>query len=72
MSNEKFNDLSTYIDFLDRIGDLRRITTEVDPVLEITEITCKTIEDDGPALIFENVKGSEHPVATNLFGSEER
>ena len=72
MTNQKFNDLETYIDFLDRIGDLKRIKTEVDPILEISEISCKTIESNGPALLFENVKGSEFPVATNLFGSEER
>ncbi|MEC9381511.1 MAG: menaquinone biosynthesis decarboxylase [Thermodesulfobacteriota bacterium] len=72
MSQQKFNDLGTYIDFLDRIGDLKRIKSEVDPILEISEISCKTIESNGPALLFENVKGSTYPVATNLFGSEER
>ena len=40
MTNQKFNDLETYIDFLDRIGDLKRIKTEVDPILEISGISC--------------------------------
>jgi len=69
---QNFDDLSSYIDFLDKIGDLKRIKTEVDPILEISQISCKAIEQDGPALLFENVKGSSFPVATNLFGSEER
>ncbi len=72
MLGQNFNDLSSYIDFLDKIGDLKRISSEVDPELEISEISSKTIEENGPALLFENVKGSSFPVATNLFGSEER
>jgi len=69
---QNFHDLTSYVDFLDKIGDLKRVKTEVDPILEISEISCKTIESNGPALLFENVKGSSFPVATNLFGSEER
>ena len=72
MADHNFDDLQTYINFLDRIGDLKRIKSEVDPILEITEISCKTIENKGPALFFENVKGSQYPVVTNMFGSEER
>ena len=72
MATQNFSDLGSYVDFLDKIGDLKRIKTEVDPILEISEISCKAIENDGPALLFENVKGSSFPVATNLFGSEER
>ena len=44
MKDHNFSDLQSYIDFLDRIGDLKTIETEVDPELEITEISCKTIE----------------------------
>ena len=59
MKAHNFNDLQSYIKFLDRIGDLKTIEREVDPELEITEISCKTIEEDGPALLFKNVKGSK-------------
>ena len=72
MKDHNFSDLQSYIDFLDRIGDLKTIETEVDPELEITEISCKTIEQDGPALLFKNVKGSKYPVVTNLFGTKDR
>ena len=51
MLGQNFNDLGSYIDFLDKIGDLKRISTEVDPELEISEISSKTIEDNGLSLI---------------------
>ena len=56
MTNQKFNDLETYIDFLDRIGDLKRIKTEVDPILEISEISCKTIESMDPHYFLKMLK----------------
>ncbi len=69
-----YKDLREFIKVLDRKGLLIRITTEVDPILEITEITdrmCKS-PGGGKALFFEKVKGSSFPVVTNLFGSFER
>jgi 4-hydroxy-3-polyprenylbenzoate decarboxylase len=67
-----FSDLQDYIRYLDRIGDLKRIRAEVDPILEVTEITSRVIKEGGPALLFENVKGSPFPLAINLFGTPER
>ena len=49
-----------------------RITTPVDSYLEITEIADRVMKRDGPALLFENVKGSKFPLAINTFGSRER
>ncbi len=72
MSRKQFYDLQEYINHLEAIGDLKRITTEVDPILEITEIASRVIKERGPALIFENVKGAAYPLAINLFGTEER
>src|SRR5205085_4819482 len=57
---------------LEREGELVRVTAEVDPDLEITEINDRTVKVGGPALLFENVKGSEHPLLINQFGTEER
>jgi 4-hydroxy-3-polyprenylbenzoate decarboxylase len=73
-----FDDLRQWIAALDRAGELKRIQTEVDPVLEIAEITdrvskSKTGRPGGPALLFQNVKN--HPgsqVLINQFGSETR
>lgn len=72
MKKKNFPDLQEYTRYLEATGDLKRIKTEVDPILEITEIYSRVIKENGPALIFENVKGSTFPLAINLFGNEER
>ena len=65
-------DLRAWIALLEREGELKRIAAEVDPHLEITEINDRTVRSGGPALLFENVKGSEHPLLINQFGTERR
>jgi len=72
MKKKSFSDLQAYIQYLESIGDLKRIKAEVDPILEITEVYSRVVKERGPALIFENVKGSPFPLAINLFGTEER
>jgi len=72
MSKKQFYDLQEYIGYLEAIGDLVRVKAEVDPILEITEISSRVIKERGPALIFENVKGAAYPLAINLFGTEGR
>jgi 4-hydroxy-3-polyprenylbenzoate decarboxylase len=67
-----FDDLREFINFLEDKKELVRIKAEVDPILEITEITDRISKKGGPALLFENVKGSELPVLINLFGSYRR
>lgn len=67
-----FQDLREYIEALDKRGLLRRIKAPVDAHLEISEITDRVVKASGPALLFENVVGHSMPVATNLFGTEER
>jgi 4-hydroxy-3-polyprenylbenzoate decarboxylase len=65
-------DLREWIRRLEREEELVRITTEVDPDLEITEITDRAVKAGGPALLFENVKGSQLPLLINQFGTERR
>ena len=65
-------DLREWIALLEREGELRRISAEVDPDLEITEITDRVVKSGGPALLFENPKGSQHPLLINQFGTEKR
>jgi 4-hydroxy-3-polyprenylbenzoate decarboxylase len=67
-----YKDLREFIQALEEIGELQRITTAVDPELEITEITDRVSKAGGPALLFENVKGSEMPLLINAYGSRER
>ncbi|WP_341936688.1 4-hydroxy-3-polyprenylbenzoate decarboxylase [Marinimicrobium sp. C2-29] len=68
----KYRDLRDFIDLLEQRGELKRITAEVDPYLEITEICDRTLRAGGPALLFENPKGYDIPLLGNLFGTPER
>lgn len=65
-------DLGSYLDVLRKDSDLLEIDVEVDPYLEIAEIHRRVIAQGGPALLFKKVKGSQFPVATNLFGTSRR
>ncbi len=67
-----YKNLGEFIKKLEALGELKRVTAEVDAHLEITEITDRVSKAGGPALLFENVKGSEFPVLTNAMGSERR
>lgn len=64
--------LRSFIDVLRRENDLVEIDAEVDPYLEIAEIHRRVIAEKGKALLFKNVKGSDFPVVTNLFGTAKR
>jgi 4-hydroxy-3-polyprenylbenzoate decarboxylase len=65
-------DLREWIALLEREGELVRVTAEVDPDLEVTEIVDRTVRTGGPALLFENPKGARHPLLINQFGTERR
>lgn len=67
-----YPDLRSFISILEKKGMLKRIPVEVDPHLEISEITDRVTKAGGPALLFENVKGSSMPVLINAFGTMER
>jgi 4-hydroxy-3-polyprenylbenzoate decarboxylase len=67
-----YRDLREFIRKLEQQGELKRISAEVDPVLEITEITDRVTKAGGPALLFEHPKGSKIPLLINMLGSERR
>jgi 4-hydroxy-3-polyprenylbenzoate decarboxylase len=67
-----YEDLREFIQALETAGELKRISVEVDPILEITEIADRVSKRGGPALLFENVKGSHLPLLINAFGSTRR
>lgn len=68
----KYSDLRDFIQRLEDIGELRRISKAVDPALEMTEICDRVLRNAGPALLFENPVGSSVPVLANLFGTPKR
>jgi 4-hydroxy-3-polyprenylbenzoate decarboxylase len=67
-----YDSLRDFVEALDRAGELHRIEAEVDPKLEISEITDRVVKRGGPALLFTNVRGSKIPVLTNQFGTRRR
>ncbi len=69
MTFTSFGDFSR---FLESAGELHRVSVEVDPFLEITEIASRAIREEKPALLFERVKGSAYPVVVNALASDRR
>jgi 4-hydroxy-3-polyprenylbenzoate decarboxylase len=67
-----YESLGAFVRALRAAGELATIKAAVDPRLEIAEITDRVVKAGGPALLFENVRGSQFPVLTNQFGSERR
>jgi 4-hydroxy-3-polyprenylbenzoate decarboxylase len=67
-----YKNLQDFIAVLEKAGELKRVAAPVDPKLEISAIAGRVMSEGGPALLFENVKGSAYPLAINLMGSEKR
>lgn len=67
-----YRDLREFIDQLEAGGELKRVRTEVDAYLEMTELCDRVLKKEGPALLFERVKGHAMPVLGNLFGTPRR
>jgi len=65
-------DIPQFIEKLESVGELRRVETQVDTNLEIAEILRRTMYNNGPAVLFENVKDYDMPVLGNAFGSMKR
>ena len=68
----KILDLRDFIARLEQLGELRRVSVEVDPHLEMTEICDRVLRAGGPAILFEKPKGYDMPVLANLFGTPQR
>ncbi len=68
----KYKDLRSFLAHLESKGELKRVTTEISPYLEMTEICDRLLKTGGPAILFENPKGHNIPVLGNLFGTSRR
>ena len=64
-----YRDIREFISALEKEGELKRVQTEVDPRLEISEIADRAVKRGGPALLFENPKGSSVPLLINAYAS---
>lgn len=67
-----YQDLRGFITALEKAGELRRVTAEVDPHLEMTAVADRVVKQGGPALLFEHPRGFDIPVLINAFGSIRR
>lgn len=67
-----YNDLRDFIRKLEKERELKRISIEVDPVLEIAEFADRAVKSGGPALLFERPKGYKIPVLINSYASLRR
>ena len=68
----KYRDLREFINELEKLGELKRVTQNVSPDLEMTALCAKVLKHNGPALLFENPTGYDMPVLGNLFGTVKR
>ncbi len=68
----KYKDLRGFMDGLERLGELRRVSDPVSPRLEMTALADQVLRAAGPALLLENVPGFNMPVLANLFGTPRR
>ncbi|MEK7329267.1 MAG: UbiD family decarboxylase, partial [Candidatus Eisenbacteria bacterium] len=64
--------LSDFLADLERRGDLKRVAREVDWAHEVTEIACREAKAEGPALLFEKVRGAAFPLAVNVLAARRR
>lgn len=67
-----YNSLANCVSDLEKNGHLIRIKEEVDPHLEAAAIHLRVYENQGPAILFENLKGSRFQAVSNLFGTIDR
>ena len=69
-----YDSLREFVQKLEAAGELKRISVEVDPVLEITEIADREMKspNGGKALLFEKCKGAQFPLLINAYGSRKR
>jgi 4-hydroxybenzoate decarboxylase subunit C len=68
----RFLALREFVQYLESVGELKRISAKVDPYLEVTEIATRALREKKPAVLFENVQGSPFPLAINIYASERR
>lgn len=68
----KYTDLRDFLAQLEQQGELKTVSTEIDAHLEMTEVCDRVLRQQGPALLFNNVKNHSMPVLGNLFGTVQR
>ena len=68
----QYSDLRDFLNKLEDLGEFKRISAEISPHLEMTEICQRLLQIGGPAVLFERPSGHRIPVAANVFGTQRR
>ncbi|MFC2046968.1 UbiD family decarboxylase [Chloroflexota bacterium] len=72
MGKSNWKDMREFLSFLEENGELRHITEEVDPDWEVNGITRVALQEKGPAIVFDKIKGAAFPLVTGMLASEKR
>ena len=72
VNRKAWGDLHQFADSLASAGQLKTVSQAVSPKLQVTELCHRSLINDGPALLFENLEGHDMPVLGNLFGNQQR
>ena len=72
MGKSNWRDMREFLSFLEGKKAVRHITEEVDPEWEVNGITRIALQELGPAIIFDNIKGADYPLATGLLAEDNR
>ncbi len=72
MGRAEWKDMREFLNFLEEMGEIRHIKEEVDPQWEVNGITKITLQKQGPAIVFERIKGADFPLVTGILGSDKR
>lgn len=72
MPKSSWKDMREFLSFLEGRGDLIHIKEEVDPEWEVNGITRIGLQEQGPAILFDRIKGADLPMVTNLLGADRR
>ena len=67
-----FDSLRDFLTSLERMGELKHIKAEVEPVHELGAIAYHSLIRKGPALLFENIKGHRTPLVTNVLSTDRK
>ncbi len=72
MGKSNWKDMREFLDFLEKKRGVRHITEEVDPEWEVNGITRIALQEQGPAIVFDKIKGADYPLVTGMLASDER
>ena len=72
MGKSNWNDMREFLDFLEERGEVRHITEEVDPDWEVNGITRIVLQEMGPAIVFDKIKGADLPLLTGMLATDRR